>query len=310
MKFVFMGTPDFSVGILEKLIEAGNECTMVVTQPDKPKGRGYSMQFSPVKEAAVKAGIEVLQPVKIREPEFVEQLRKVQADVFVVAAFGQILTKEILEMPKFGCVNVHASLLPKYRGASPIQWAVINGEKVSGVCTMKMNEGLDTGDIIKSCEIELDAEETGGSLFDRLAVAGANLAVETLKSLEDGTATYTKQDDSMATYTGKIDKLFGKINWNSDAKSIERLIRGLNPWPSAYTSVNGKMLKIWKANVIDSKCNDLPGKVAGVNKNSFTVACKDSVLEVLEVQLEGKKRMDAGSFLRGYSLDTETVLGE
>lgn len=310
MKFVFMGTPDFSVGILDKLIEAGNECTLVVTQPDKPKGRGYAMQFSPVKEAAIKHGIDVLQPIKIREPEFVEQLRQVEADVFVVAAFGQILTKDILEMPRFGCVNVHGSLLPKYRGASPIQWAVIDGEKVSGVCTMKMNEGLDTGDIIKSCEVVLSDDETGGSLFDRLAIAGAYLAVETLKSLEDGTATYTKQDDSLATYTGKIDKLFGKINWNSDAKAIEQLIRGLNPWPSAFTSVNGKMLKVWKAKVIDGETNKKPGEVIAINKQSFAVACKNDALEVLEVQLEGKKRMDAGSFLRGFALENGTVLGE
>ena len=231
MKIIFMGTPDFSVGTLEALVEAGHEVVLAVTQPDKPKGRGKAMQFPPVKEAAVELGIKVYQPRRVREPECVEYLRKYNADIIVVVAFGQILPKEILEMPKYGCVNVHASLLPKYRGAAPIQWAVINGEKVSGVTTMRMDEGLDTGDMILKEEVTLAPDETGGSLFDRLAEVGAKLAVQTLQALEDGTAEFTPQDHEKATQVGMIQKSFGEMDFTKSAIELERLIRGLNPWP-------------------------------------------------------------------------------
>ncbi|MBE6015843.1 MAG: methionyl-tRNA formyltransferase [Lachnospiraceae bacterium] len=309
MKFVFMGTPDFSVGIFNKLVDAGNECLAVITQPDKPKGRGHEVQFTPVKEAAIAKNIPVLQPAKVSEEGFANELQKLGADVFVVAAFGQILKKNILEMPKYGCINVHASLLPKYRGASPIQWAVINGEPVSGVTTMQMGEGLDTGDILLKEEVILAEDETGGSLFDKLSEVGADLAVKTLKALEDGSITPIPQDDSLATYTGKIDKTFGNIDWNKPAKELEQLIRGLNPWPSAYSKLSGKTLKIWKARVLEEEDKSAAGTVVSVSKNSFVVSCGLGALEILELQLEGKKRMDTAAFLRGYSLEAGTKLG-
>lgn len=305
MKVIFMGTPDFSVGTLEMLIQAGHEITLVVTQPDKPKGRGKSMQFPPVKEAALAHSLEVYQPKRVREPECIEYLRKFEADIIVVVAFGQILPKEILKMPRYGCVNVHASLLPKYRGAAPIQWAVINGETVTGVTTMRMDEGLDTGDMILKEEVALEPEETGGSLFDRLAKTGAELCVKTLTAIEQGTAVYTPQDHANATHTTMIKKQLGEIDWTKSAVELERLVRGLNPWPSAYTHLNGKTLKIWKALV--QKETDLPeelvrepGTIVKADKNTIEVQTGQGILELLEIQLEGKKRMTTDAFLRGF----------
>ena len=239
MKVIFMGTPEFSVGTLEALIEAGHEVVLAVTQPDKPKGRGGKMQYPPVKETALKYDIPVYQPKKIREEACIEELRKYQADIMVVIAFGQILPQAILDMTPYGCVNVHASLLPKYRGAAPIQWAVINGEKVSGVTTMQMDAGLDTGDMLLKTEVVLDEKETGGSLHDKLAEAGARLCVETLKGLEAHAITPEKQGESPTEYARMLDKSLGKIDWTRPAEEIERLIRGLNPWPSAYTDWTG-----------------------------------------------------------------------
>ena len=309
MKFVFMGTPDFSVGVLEELIKAGHECLAVVTQPDKPKGRGHNMQFTPVKEAAVAHDIPVMQPVKASEPGFFEELEKLEPEIIVVAAFGQLLKKNILELPKYGCINVHASLLPKYRGASPIQWAVIDGEATSGVTIMQMAEGMDTGDMISKVEIPLAEDETGGSLFDKLSIEGAKLCVETVKAIGEGNVTKVKQDDALATYTGKIDKHFGLIDWNKSAKEIEQLIRGLNPWPSAFTYLDGKLLKIWKAKVSQESGDFEAGSIAFVNKNSFGIKCGDKILEILELQIEGKKRMDTDAFLRGYKVEVGVRLG-
>lgn len=308
MKVIFMGTPDFSVGTLEALIAAGHEITLAVTQPDKPKGRGKSMQYPPVKEAALAHGIEVYQPKRIREPECVEYLRKYEADIMVVVAFGQILPKEILEMPKYGCVNVHASLLPKYRGAAPIQWAVINGEKVTGVTTMRMDEGIDTGDMILKEEVTLDAEETGGSLFDRLAQTGGELCVKTLAAIEEGTATYTPQNHEEATHTSMIKKQMGEMDWTKSAQELERLVRGLNPWPSAYTHLNGKTLKIWKSSVLEKESGKEPGTME-VGKNTIAVQTGNGMLQLEEIQLEGKKRMQTDAFLRGVSLETGMKLG-
>ena len=271
---------------------------------------GTSMQVPPVKEAALEYGIEVYQPRRVREPECVEYLRSFDADIIVVVAFGQILPKEILEMPKYGCVNVHASLLPKYRGAAPIQWAVINGEKVSGVTTMRMDEGLDTGDMILKEEVVLDEKETGGSLFDRLSGVGARLCVRMLEAIEDGTAIYTKQDHAAATKTTLIKKQFGIIDWNKPAAEIECLIRGLNPWPSAYTYLNGKTLKIWAAAVKDETSDKEPGELTEVTKHSVGVQTGDGILMLEEVQLEGKKRMSADAFLRGNALSEGMKLGE
>lgn len=310
MKVIFMGTPDFSVGTLEALIEAGHEVALVVTQPDKPKGRGGKMQYTPVKEVAVAHNIPVYQPKRIREPECIEELRKYNADIMVVIAFGQILPKEILEMTPYGCVNVHASLLPSYRGAAPIQWAVINGEKVSGVTTMQMNEGLDTGDMLLKVEIPLDEKETGGSLHDKLAEAGARLCVETLDALKAGTVTPEKQGDSPTAYAKMLDKHMGKIDWKMSAKEIERLIRGLNPWPSAYTrwNENDKGMKIWEAGVAEGQTDKAAGTVVEVAKDGFFVQTGDGLLKITALQIPGKKRMDAAAFLRGYQMETGTVL--
>lgn len=310
MRVIFMGTPDFSVGTLEALIEAGHEVVLVVTQPDKPKGRGGKMQYTPVKEVAVSHGIPVYQPKKIREPECIEELRKYNADIMVVIAFGQILPKEILEMTPYGCVNVHASLLPSYRGAAPIQWAVINGEKVSGVTTMQMNEGLDTGDMLLKVEIPLDEKETGGSLHDKLAAAGARLCVETLDALKAGTVIPEKQGESPTAYAKMLDKHMGKIDWKMSAKEIERLIRGLNPWPSAYTrwNENDKGMKIWEAEVAEGQTDKAVGTVVEVAKDGFFVQTGDGLLKITALQIPGKKRMDAAAFLRGYQMETGTVL--
>ena len=302
MKVIFMGTPDFSVGTLEALIEAGHEVVLAVTQPDKPKGRGGKMQYPPVKEVALEHDIPVFQPKKIRDPQSIEELRKYEADVMVVIAFGQILPKEILKMTPYGCINVHASLLPKYRGAAPIQWAVINGERVSGVTTMQMDEGLDTGDMIMKTEVVLDEKETGGILHDKLALEGAKLCVHTLKALEEKTAVWEKQEDSPTEYARMLDKKLGDIDWTKDAASIERLIRGLNPWPSAYTKWNSKIMKIWEADVLEGQTDQMPGTIVKVEKDGFCVQTGTGLIKVLSLQIPGKKRMDAGAFLRGYPM--------
>lgn len=308
MKVIFMGTPDFSVGTLEALIEAGHEVVLAVTQPDKPKGRGKERQFTPVKECAVKHGIPVYQPRKVREPECVEELRKYEADIMVVIAFGQILPKEILEMTPYGCVNVHASLLPKYRGAAPIQWSIIDGEAVTGVTTMQMDEGLDTGDMLLKTEIPIEKDETGGSLHDKLAEAGAALCVETLKALQKKTVTPKKQGESPTAYARMLDKHLGNIDWNESAEKIERLIRGLTPWPSAYTTWNGKQMKIWRAEVERKAGKEIPGTIVKVEKEAFFVQTGEGMLKVLELQIPGKKRMDAGAFLRGYQVKPGEIL--
>ncbi|WP_299118219.1 methionyl-tRNA formyltransferase [uncultured Eubacterium sp.] len=307
MRVVFMGTPDFSVPALENIAKK-YEVVAVVTQQDRPKGRGHKMQYTPVKEKAIELEIPVYQPKRVKDHEFVDILKTLKPDVIVVIAFGQILSKEILELPKYGCINVHASLLPKYRGAAPIQWAVINGDKKSGVTTMYMAEGLDTGDIIDTSEIVLDEKETGGSLFDKLADLGGKLILNTLDKLETGTATRTRQDDARSTYAGKITKELGKIDFTKSAAEIERLIRGLNPWPSAFTYMDDKMLKIWNADVLEETVEEDPGTITEVNKKFIKVATGEGYLLLKEIQLEGKKRMDVTSFLNGYNF-TANKLG-
>ncbi len=303
MRVIFMGTPDFSVPTFEALLDAGHEIVLAVTQPDRAKGRGNAVACSPVKQAALAHGIEVYQPARIRDPECIEFLKKREADIIVVVAYGQILPREILEMPPYGCVNVHASLLPKYRGAAPIQWAVINGEPVTGVTTMRMDEGLDTGDIILTEEVTLDADETGGSLFDRLSAVGAQLCVKTLAAIGDGTAVYTPQDHTRATKVSMIQKELGHLDWRRPAVELERLIRGLDPWPSAYTYWNGKTLKIWKAAVRQNADTvPAPGTVVDVTRDCVAVQTGDGLLVLLEVQPEGKKRMPCDAFLRGYPM--------
>ncbi len=290
MKIVYFGTPDFAVESLKALINAGHDVCAVVTREDKPKGRGYEMMPSPVKAEAVRHGIPVLHPVKMKDEAFLDNLRKYNADVFVVAAYGRILPKVLLDIPSKGCINIHASLLPSYRGAAPIQWAVIDGLKETGITIMLMDEGLDTGDILKQYRIRIADDETGGSLFDKLAVLGGEAIVDSLKLLEEGKLNPEKQGDTDTNYARMLTKADGNIDWTRSAEEIERLIRGLNPWPSAYTDFNGKTLKIWKA-VVSETCDD---------GNPLCFRTGNGYLFAKEVQLEGKKRMTAEAFLLGY----------
>ncbi len=310
MKIVFMGTPDFAAGILEDIIKAGHEIALVVTKEDKPRGRGKEVTFTPVKEVALKHNLPVFQPHRIKDAEAIETLKKYEADVFVVVAYGQILSREILDMPKKICVNIHASLLPKYRGAAPIQWAVIDGEQYTGVTTMRMEDGIDTGDIIETITYELKSDETGGSLFDKLMELGGKLIVSTLEKIENGTATFTKQDDSKSTYAKMLNKKLGDIDFSMDAVSIERLIRGLNPWPSAYTSLNGKNLKIWKAVTKEDEYEGQPGEIVYVSEDEMYIKTGKGVLSIIELQLEGKKRMYIQDFLHGNKIEKGIVLGK
>ena len=304
MKILFMGTPDFAVSSLSALYESGKYELTVITQPDKPKGRGYTLTPPEVKVYAEKHGLDVYQPTTLKDEAFSALLERLAPDMIVVAAYGKILPKSVIDYPKYGCINVHASLLPAYRGAAPIQWAVINGDKVSGVTTMQMNEGLDTGDMIMKTEVPLSEDETGGSLHDKLAEAGAKLCVETLKALEDKTATWETQGESPTAYAKMLDKKLGDIDWSKSAKAIECLIRGLNPWPSAYTDWNGKVMKIWEAKVLDENTDATPGTIVKVEKDGFSVQTGDGLLKVLVLQIPGKKRMEADAFLRGYQIET------
>lgn len=310
MKIVFMGTPDFAVETLNEIVNAGHEVALVVTQPDKPKGRGNKMQFPPVKERALELGLSVEQPVKVKDDEFIKKLEEMKPDAIVVVAFGQILPERILNLPKYGCFNVHASLLPHLRGAAPIQWSVIDGEKESGVTIMFMEKGLDTGDMIAKTIVPLEEKETGGSLHDKLMIAGAKLLVETLPKIEQGDIVREKQDDSQSTYAKMLDKKLGKLDFTAQtAEEMERLIRGLNPWPSAYISLDGKTLKIWAADVIKEELPGEVGTIVKVVKDGFYIKTKEGCLNVKELQLEGKKRMDTKSFLLGYEVKTGTEIG-
>jgi methionyl-tRNA formyltransferase len=302
MRIVFMGTPDFAVGSLRALVRAGYEVVLAVTQPDKPQGRKQILVEPAVTSAAKKLGIPVFQPKRVREPEALEEIRRYEPELIVVAAFGQILPKELLDMPSYGCINVHASLLPKYRGAAPIQWAILNGDAVTGVTIMRMDVGLDTGDMIAKTELAIEPEDTGGSLFDRLAAAGAGLLVDTIPLIVDGTAVYTPQDPALATKVGQISKKDGEIDFTRTAVQIANQVRGLNPWPSAYTHILGKTLKIWSASAAPGGSGQ-PGEITEITKNSFSIQTGEGVLVCREVQLEGKKRMSAGDFLRGNSLE-------
>lgn len=314
-----MGTPDFAAVTLEYLYNAGHTIALVVTQPDRPKGRHGEPQKSDVRIAAEKYGIPVITPDRIRRDEAAKDaMRAVGADVCVVTAFGQILPEDVLNIPKYGCINVHASLLPKYRGASPIQWAVLNGDEESGVTTMQMDIGLDTGDILLQKRLKLDPRETGGSLFDRLAVLGGETIVETLALLEEGKLTRTPQDHEAATKVGQFTRSSGLIDWSRPAKEIDCRIRGLNPWPSAYSFLNGRQLKIWDAEVVsasavcgekkavlvsDAEREDTGETETGAlyqDGSTLYVRCGQDALRLTVIQLEGKKRMETADFLRGY----------
>lgn len=310
MRVVFMGTPDFAVETLEKLVEAGHDVVGVVTQPDKPKGRGKAMQPTPVKEAALKHGLTVYQPRRVREEEFQAVLKDLAPEVIVVVAFGQIIPKSILELPEYGCINVHASLLPKYRGAAPIQWAVIDGEKTAGVTIMKMDEGLDTGDMYSVAEIPLAEDETGGSLFDKLSELGAQLLVDSLPGIVSGELVPVKQPaESPNEYARQISKEDGRIDWTRPAEELERRIRGVIPWPGAFSRLNDKTLKIWKVQILDTDSDLEPGQVTAAGKAGLTVQTGKGQLLITDLQLEGKKRMEAAAFLRGYQVEAGTRLG-
>ncbi len=329
MKIVFMGTPDFARAALERIIEEGHEVVLAVTQPDKPKGRSGELQISEVKACALERGIPVFQPVRIKEPDNVARLKETEADIYVVAAFGQILSQEILDIPKYGCVNIHASLLPKYRGAAPIQQAIIDGEDVTGITIMQMAAGMDTGDILLQRAIPISDDETGGSLFDKLSVLGGELIAEALPKIERSELIPQPQDENRATKCGKLSKTMGRISFEKSAQEIRNLVRGLNPWPSAFTYLDKKMLKIWSAKALDKDGMEAVllsladadrkaaeaviksgecGRIVYVSKEAFYVLTGNGCLKINEVQLEGKKRMDVKSFLLGNKLETGTLL--
>ena len=291
MKIVFMGTPDFAVPALEALVKGGHQVIAAVTQPDKPKGRGKGMAMPPVKEKAMEFAIPVYQPAKVREEGFFRQMRELSPEVIVVAAFGQILPKAILDLPQYGCINIHASLLPKYRGAAPIQWAIINGEKETGVTTMMMDAGLDTGDMLEKTVVPFEEEETAQSLSDKLSAAGGSLILSTLKKVEEGTLTRTPQRDEESCYAKILQKTLGRIDWNREAKLIERLIRGLNPWPSAYTTLNGKSLKLWKAKALLEEYPGEAGQVVKAVGNELLIKTGKGTLKAEALQLEEGTRL-------------------
>ena len=316
MKIIFMGTPDFAEHILESLHSAGHDIVLVVTQPDKPRGRSGKLSPSPIKGWAMSHNIEVFQPEKIKTKESIEYMSNIDADIAVVAAFGQILPKEVLDMPRFGCINVHASLLPKYRGAAPIQWAILNGDSKTGVTIMQMGVGLDDGDILLTKEIALDGTETGGELFDILAKLGGEAVTEALTLIEAGEITPISQDEEKATHVGMISKKMGAVDWNKSAVEIERCVRAFNPWPAAYTTFQGKTLKVWKSHVVrDNELSNKTiddfniGEICFVDKNSVFVMTGDGTLSLDEVQAEGKKRMGIKSYLLGHNIALGEKLG-
>ena len=311
MKIVFMGTPDFAVGALEALIAAGHEITAVVTQPDKAKGRSGQLTFPPVKECALRHNIPVFQPKKIKTPEAIEQLKTYPADVFVVAAFGQILSQEILDVPPYGCLCVHASLLPGYRGASPIQNVILQGEEKTGITIMQMDAGIDTGDMLYQKEIDIERTDTFETLHDKLMVLGGEAIVEALPLLEAGSLEPVSQDEELSSYAPIITKGMGKIDFTRPAYEIELKVRGMNPWPSAYTTYHGKQLKIWEAVAEEQAPKEAScGKILAVNKDSVVIGTGKGILKVYSLQLEGKKRMSAHDFLLGVRMQAGEVLGE
>lgn len=306
MRVVFMGTPDFAVPSLQKLLDAGFEVCAVYTQPDKPKGRGHKLQAPPVKELALRHEIPVFQPASLRKEEVQQELQSFQPDVIVVVAYGKILPKVVLDLPRLGCINVHGSLLPKYRGAAPIQWTVINGDGTGGVTTMFMGEGLDTGDVLLKAETPVGAEETAGQLFDRLKDLGADLLLETLEKLERGKLTPVPQNEEDATHAPMLSKELSVIDWSKPARELHDLIRGLNPWPSAYSYLDGKKLKIHASRVAEGSGE--AGEAFSKDGN-LLVYCGKDALELTEIQTENGKRMDGKSYLLGHPLNKDSRFG-
>ncbi len=307
LRVVFMGTPEFACPTLQRLVERGHEVVAVVTQPDRPKGRGQKPVPPPVKELAERHGIQVLQPARVRAPEFVEQLREIAPDLVVVVAFGQILPKSLLEIPRYGCINVHASLLPRYRGAAPLNWCIINGETETGVTTMLMDVGLDTGDMLVKKATPIDPEEDARSLHDRLSILGAEALDDTLGLLAAGRLSPEKQDDSLSCYAPMLKKEDGLIDWNREPVAVRNLVRGMNPWPGAFTYLDGKLVKVFR--VATGEGLGVPGTVLKADREGIEVACNGGSLILLELQLEGKKRLFARDFLAGCRIGPGTVLG-
>lgn len=309
MKIIFMGTPDFAVPTLKNLIEQ-HEVLAVVTQPDKPRGRGKKVTFSPVKEEAMANNIDVLQPEKVRNEDFINTLREYDADVFVVIAYGKILPESILDIPKYGCINVHGSLLPKYRGAAPIQWAIIDGETVTGVTIMYMDKGMDTGDIVLKRELSINPEDNAGTIHDKMSILGADVLLEALAQIEGGTSSRTKQNDDLATYAKMLTKDMGCIDFNKSTADILNLIRGLNPWPTAYTFYNEDMIKIWSAQTYDNTTKFRHGEIIDIlPQEGIIVQANDGTLLITEIQASNGKRMLTTDYLRGNKLETNIVLG-
>ena len=313
MKIIFMGTPDFAAGALAALVRAGHEITLAVTQPDKPKGRSGEPVPSPVKVCALEHGIPVFQPRRIKAPEAMEELKRYEADVYIVAAFGQILSQEILDMPPYGCLNIHASLLPKYRGASPIQHVIIDGEERTGVTIMQMDAGIDTGDMLYKKEILIDDKDNYETLHDKLMLLGGEAVVEALALLEQGKLVPEKQEEGLSCYAPLIEKAMGEIDFSRTAVSIDRKIRGMTPWPSAFTRYRGKQLKIWRAEPdgsINAEGLKTPGEILETGRDFVTVAAGEGALRIYELQLEGKKRMTVHDFLLGFKMIPGEILGK
>ena len=307
MKIVFMGTPEFAVPTLEALIEKHNVAA-VVTQPDKPKGRGKKMIFSAVKEKAVENNIKVYQPTKVRDGEFVEILKEYEPDVIVVVAFGQILSEDILNIPKYGCINVHGSILPKYRGAAPIQWSIINGEEFGGVTTMYMAKGFDSGDMIFKTEEKIKDDDTYGTLYDRLSYIGADLLIKTLDLIERGEVVRVPQNDDDATLAPMITRDMEHIDWDNTSENVVNLIKGLNPQPVSYTMYNDEKLKIWFAEVEKTEYSGEIGEIVDVRKKDFVVKTKKGAVAVKEVQAQGGKKMTADAYMRGHTIEKGIIL--
>ncbi|MGB9678961.1 MAG: methionyl-tRNA formyltransferase [Thermoanaerobacteraceae bacterium] len=308
MKIVFMGTPQFAVPSLKKLYEENYEIQAVVTQPDKKKGRGMQKNFSPIKQYALNIGANILQPEKIKgNLDFIKELKALNTDFIVVVAYGKILPEEVLSIPKYGCINVHASLLPKYRGAAPINWAIINGEKETGITTMFMDKGLDTGDMLLKKSIKIMENDDAITIHDKLADLGGNVLIDTIEGLKKGLILPIKQNEDEATYAPIISKKMGHIDWSKDCNYIRNLVRGMVPWPGTYTFYNGKMLKIWKTEFVSYDGYEEEGTVLS-NNNKLLVKCLNGALNILEVQGEGTKRMNISDYLRGHNIIEGTVL--
>lgn len=304
MRIVFMGTPDFAEASLKKLLDEGFEVVGVFTQPDKPRGRGMALSFSPVKELALAHALPVYQPEKMRDGTALAQLRELKPDILVVVAYGKILPDDILALPKYGAVNVHASLLPKYRGAAPIQWAVLNGDKVTGVSTMYLAHDMDSGDIIFTSETEIGEKESSGELFDRLMHMGADLLVKTLRAIEDGSAPRTPQDSSKASYVSMLDKSMSPIDWNRPARSIIKQIFGLQPWPVASMNLAGTIVRVFNADYTAHHTDAEPGTLLCADRKGIEIACGDGeTICITELQAPGKKRMFAADYLRGHPIE-------